>query len=122
MEEVQAAGELVPEGIYHVRVSSVSEEMSKQNKPMVVVDFKIQSEGISYGRNVRVWASLEKNALFTLKSMYKAAGYNPGPEGHDPESLLDAEMYLQVTHGMYNGAPSMNVPPYSFKPLTSGGR
>lgn len=118
MDTVQAPGELVPEGTYHVRVSSVTEEISAQGKPMVVVDFKIQDEGPSYGRNVRVWASLEPTALFTLKGIYKAAGYTPGPEGHDPEKVLDAEMYLSVVHGMYKGAPAMNVPPYSFKPLT----
>jgi hypothetical protein len=118
MDEVLAADELVPEGIYHVRVSSIKEETSKQNKLMIVFDFKIQNEGVAFGRNVRVWASLDPKALFTLKSIYKAAGYNPGSGGHNPEEVMDAEMYLEVKHSMYEGRQTMNVPPYSFKSLT----
>lgn len=118
MDEVLAADELVPEGTYHVRVSSIKEETSKQGKLMIVFDFKIQNEGVAFGRTVRVWASLDPKALFTLKSIYKAAGYHPAGGGHDPEHVMDAEMYLDVKHAMYEGRQTINVPPYSFKSLT----
>jgi hypothetical protein len=118
MTNVAAPDDLVPEGTYHVRISEVKEEISKQEKPVIVFTFKIQDEGPAYGRTVRVWASLQSNALFTLKGIYKACGYTPGPEGHDPDKVLDCELYLSVVHGMYNGNPSINIPPYSFKPLT----
>jgi len=119
MENVQAPDELVPEGIYHVRVSHINEEMSKQDKRMLVIDFKIQTEGPSFGRNVRVWASLSPNALFTLKGIYKACGYAPGPGGHDPMNILDCELYLKVEHEIYEGQTRVRVPPYTFKPLTA---
>jgi len=120
MQDVPAPGDLVPEGSYKVRCSKVSEETSSTNKPMIVFDFKIQDEGPAFGRPVRVWASLQANALFTLKGIYKAAGYNPGPEGHDPEKVLDAELYLSVQHEVYQGVERMKVPPYSFRSLIEG--
>jgi hypothetical protein len=120
MSQVAAPDELVPEGTYHVRVSEVVEETSRNGNPMLVFTFKIQDEGPAFGRTVKVWASLQPNALFTLKGIYKAAGYNPGPEGHDPSNTIDSEMYLTVQHEIYEGVKRVKVPPYSFKSLTEG--
>lgn len=119
MEEVAAPDELVPEGIYHVRVSEVKEETSDKGNPMLVFTFKIQNEGPAFGRTVRIWASLLPNALFTLKGIYKACGYNPGQGGHDPQNTIDCELYLKVVHQLYKGNPAINIPPWSLKPLTA---
>lgn len=123
MEEVAAPGELVPEGTYRVRISEVHEELSENSgQPTLAFTFKIQDEGPFFGREVRSWASLQSTALFTLKGIYKACGYNPGPGGHDPSNVLDCEIYITVKHEMYKGAPSMKIPPYSFKPISVGVR
>lgn len=121
MAEVPAPDDLIPEGSYHVRVSSVKEEISKNSgEPKIVFTCKIQDEGPAFGRQVQIHASLKPSALFTLKGVYKACGYNPGPEGHDPEMVLDSEFYLTVVHGIYEGNKTVNVPPYSMKSLTDG--
>jgi Protein of unknown function (DUF669) len=119
MSTVPAPDELVPEGTYHVRVAKIEEKVSENSgNPMLVFTFKIQDEGPAFGRQVAAFASLQKNALFTLKGIYKACGYTPGPEGHDPEKCLDSELYVKVQHEMRNGSPQLKLPPYGFKSLT----
>ena len=98
MAEVPDQGELVDEGNYHVRVSKVEEKESDAGKPMVVFELKIQDEGKHMGRPVYLTASLQSHALFTLKKVYTAVGYQPGPEGHDPEKVLDGEFYVTIKH------------------------
>jgi hypothetical protein len=118
MSTVAAPDELVPEGTYHVRVAKVEEQESKNSgKPMIVFTFKVQDEGPAFGRQISAFASLQSNALFTLKGIYKACGYNPGPEGHDPVNCLDSELYVKVIHEMREGSLQLKLPPYGFKPL-----
>jgi hypothetical protein len=121
MSKVAAPSEAVDEGWYHVRISKVEIGMSQTaNQPVVKLMLKIQSDGAMLGRSVPDNASLQSHALFKLKGYYKAVGYNPGPEGHDPEKLLDGECYVYVAHGSYQGNPTINIPPYSIRSLNEG--
>ena len=121
MADVPAPGERVDEGWYHVRVSSVVEDVSKESgQPIVKLLLKIQDQGPMLGRVVPDNASLQSHALFKLKGYYKAIGYNPGKEGHDPEKLHDSEVYVYVEHGMYQGNPTINIPPWSIRSLQEG--
>src|ERR1700756_4218044 len=116
MSQVAAPSDRVDEGWYHVRVSQVEETVSKtNNEPVVKVLLKIQNDGPMLGRVVPDTISLQPHALFKLKGYYKAINYNPGREGHDPARLLDSELYVYVQHGMYNGNPTINIPPYSIR-------
>ena len=121
MEEVAAFGELVPAGWYLARVSKVEEKTSNTSgNPIVEFTFTIQDEGEAFGRTVRSWPSLQKHALGHLKAIYKACGYVPGPEGHDPEQCLDASLYICLVAEMYEGKDSRKIPPYGYHSLTEG--
>jgi hypothetical protein len=121
MSKVPAPGERVDEGWYHVRISSVSEDLSKEsNEPVIKLLLKIQSEGPMLGRVIPDNASLQSHALFKLKGYYKAIGYAPGEEGHNPDKLLDSEVYVYAEHGMYKGNPTINIPPWSIRSLQEG--
>src|SRR5215475_8471457 len=104
MSHVPNPTDAVPEGSYRVRITKVDVTVSDTSQqPCVKLLMKVQDEGESLGRTVPDTASLQKHALFKLKAYYNAIGYRPGPEGHDPEKLLDGECYVTVTHGSYNG-------------------
>jgi hypothetical protein len=104
--------ELMKEGWYRVRVSQVN--------PIVKLTLKVQSEGEFFGRSFPDQPSLQPQALFKLKAYYKATGYNPGPEGHNPHKLLDGECWVYVVPGQYQGSPTLDIKPYSIRSLQEG--
>lgn len=121
MSQVPDFGELVPEFEgYHVRVSKVEERESSTGNPVAFINCKVQTEGEAFGRNISIIASLQPHALGTLKAVYKASGYTPGPEGHDPEHIIDAEFYVNVVHEKYNGQDVAKVPNWSIRSLDQG--
>lgn len=121
MSQVAAPTDRVDEGWYHVRISSVKEDVSQTaGEPIVKLLLKVQNEGPMLGRTIPDNCSLQPQALFKLKGYYKAINYNPGPEGHDPEKLLDGECYVYVQHDTYQGNPTLKVPPYSIRSLNEG--
>lgn len=121
MSQIASPTDQVDEGWYHVRIARVEVTTSKTSgEPCVKVLHKIQTEGAMLGRSIPDTISLQSQALFKLKAYYNAVGYKPGPEGHDPEKLLDCELYLYVQHQMYQGNPTLNIPPYSIRSLNEG--
>jgi len=121
MSTVPNPTDAVDEGSYHVRVSKVEVGTSESSgNPVVKLQMKIQSEGPMFGRIVPDTASLQSHALFKLKGYYSAVGYKPGAEGHDPEKLLDGELYINVEHATYQGKPTLNIPPWSIRSLQEG--
>lgn len=121
MSQVPAPSDRVDEGWYHVRITSADLDVSKSSGERVVkLLMKIQNEGPMLGRVVPDTASLQPQALFKLKGYYKAVGYNPGPEGHNPRKLVDCECYIYVQHSTYQGNPTLNIPPYSIRSLQEG--
>lgn len=128
MSQVPEGGELVDKGSYLVRISEVQEE-DKDGNPLVskssggpMVNFvcKIQDEGKWMGRPLYISASLQAHALFTLKAIYVAVGYNPGSEGHDPSACLDGEMYVYVDHDSYEGRPTMKIQASGIRSVAKG--
>jgi hypothetical protein len=127
MEQVSDS-ELLPDGWYQVRISAVKETddsgqqlVSKSGgNPIVKLTLKVTSEGPFLGRQFSDSPSLQSHALFKLKAYYKSVGYFPGSAGHDPEKLLDGECWVMVTSGMYDGHPTLNIPPYGIKSLQEG--
>jgi hypothetical protein len=120
--------DLMKEGWYRVRIAAVKEtgddgEVLKSktgNEPIVDLTLKVQDEGEFLGRSFHDKPSLQSHALFKLKAYYKAVGYQPGQEGHDPSKLLDGELYLFVSPGQYQGQPVLNIPPFSIRSLQEG--
>lgn len=121
MSTVPNPTDAVDEGSYHVRISKVEQGLSETTQnPVVKLQMKIQDQGPMFGRIVPDTASLQSHALFKLKGYYTSVGYKPGPEGHDPEKLLDGECYINVEHSTYQGKPTLNIPPWSIRSLQEG--
>ena len=123
MQDVPDWGEVLPEGWYHVRVTK-GEERDSDNTPgarVFAMNMTVQEEPF-VGRVIFDPVSLQSHALAKLKAYYKAAGYTPGPEGHDPEWLVEnhAEFYVQVTHDVYQGQTRMKVAPWGIRSLRDG--
>jgi hypothetical protein len=134
MSQVADQGEVQDEGAYLVRVSEVQETAPDgtplvsegSGAPKVIFVLKIQDEGKWLGSQVRVHASLQAHALFNLKAIYSAAGYKPGPEGHDPSQVLDSEFYIYVKQKDYDDPNTgekrkvTDIPTWGIKSLAAG--
>jgi hypothetical protein len=118
MTKVAAAGDLVPEGWYAVRVKNVEHIPAEQNR--VNLQLAIQDEGF-VGRIIfdNPQADVPMGAA-KVKSYYTAIGYNPGQEGHDPEKLLDTEFYVYVVHNTNGDKKYANVAPWSIRSMQQG--
>lgn len=128
MEQVADWGDNVPPGKwYHVRVDKVKthepggEQMVSKASglPICQVNLKVQDEPF-VGKVIVQQPSLQSHALFQLKAFYKAANYQPGPGGHNPHKLLNAEFYVKPEEEVYQGEKRLKVPPYGVKPLSEG--
>jgi hypothetical protein len=62
------------------------------------------------GRVVFTPLSLQAHALMGLKALYKACGYTPGPEGHDPTTIDGAECYGKVDWDDYDPTTKKSKP------------
>lgn len=123
MSQVPNPTDAVDEGSYHVRISKVDygpEVKSEKGFPVVKLLMKVQDQGAMFGRVIPDTASLQSHALFKLKGYYTAVGYKPGSEGHDPNKLLDSELYVNVEHSTYEGKATLNIPPWSIRSLQEG--
>jgi len=133
MSQVADQGEVQDEGAYLVRVSEVKEFddagdtlKSESGGEKVIFTLKIQDEGKWLGSQVRVHASLQPHALFNLKAIYSAAGYQPGAEGHDPSQVLDSEVYIYIKHKQYDDPNSgtkrtvTDIPTWGIKSISAG--
>jgi hypothetical protein len=120
MTKVEKWGDQVPEGWYRVRVEKGLERISdNSNEPMWMIWLKVQNEP-HIGRLIMDMPSLQPHALAKLKAYYEAVGYQPGPEGHDPERLNGGELFVKVDHEVYQGEKRAKIAPYNIKSLTEG--
>lgn len=121
MSNVQDWGEVLPEGWYHVRVKSVDVQNSTNTPGEKVVKLVMScQEEPAVGKAITDFPSLQKHALSKLKAYYNAIDYHPGPEGHDPDKLKDAELYVHVDHDVYQGQPRMKVAPWGIRSIMEG--
>lgn len=128
MEEVRKPGDLIPEGWYHVRVREVKEITDEAtHETRAQMQLAIQAPESMIGETIFDQPSLShKLGLSKLRAYYAAVGYNPGPEGHDPEKLKDTEFWVAVEHnpgkpGTKNaGQTFANVPAWSIRAINDG--
>jgi len=120
MSKVEKWGDVPAEGWYRVRVEKGEERSSKESdEPMWMIWLKVQNEP-HVGRLIMDMPSLQPHALAKLKAYYEAVGYQPGPEGHDPERLNGGELFVKVDHEVYKGEKRAKIAPYNIKSLTEG--
>lgn len=121
MSKVERWGDIANEGWYHVRIEK-GELRDSKNTPGEQAWWlwlKAQNEPF-VGKLIMDNCSLQPQALAKLKAYYAAVGYNPGPEGHDPEKLNGAELYVLVQHEVYQGDKRAKIVPWGIKSLTEG--
>ncbi len=121
MSKVQSWGEVVPEGWYHVRIEKgeLKDSANTPGEHVWWLTLKVQNEP-HVGRVLTDFCSLQPQALAKLKAYYAACGYNPGPEGHDPDKLNGCECYVLVQHDMYQGTQRAKIAPYGIKSMSDG--
>jgi len=120
MSKVEKWGDVPAEGWYRVRVEKGEERSSKESdEPMWMIWLKVQNEP-HVGRLIMDMPSLQPHALAKLKAYYEAVGYQPGPEGNDPERLNGGELFVKVDHEVYKGEKRAKIAPYNIKSLTEG--
>lgn len=120
MSTVQKWGDPLPKGSYQFRIEKVEEKISDSSgSPVVWLYLKCQEEPY-VGRTVVDIVSLQPHALAKLKAYYEAIDYTPGPEGHDPETLLNKELYCYVDQDLYEGTVRNKVPPFGPRHLMKG--
>lgn len=123
MNKVEKWGEVFPEGWYHFRLEKFEDRESKESpgERVIWLWFKCQEEPL-VGRTYVDNTSLQPQALAKLKAFYEKAGYLPGPEGHDPQVIVDmhAEYYLLVVHDKYKGETRSKTPPWGIRSLQEG--
>lgn len=97
MSTVPDSGEPVSRGWHRFRVESKGERDSS-NTPGAKTwrYYLVCQDEPEVGRTVTMDCSLQRHALFNLKALYKACGYNPGAEGHDPATIDGGELYGKV--------------------------
>lgn len=121
MTQVPAADDLVPEGPYEFRISKVNENEGQGSAggEQIVFVLNIQTEGPAFGRAVALNCDMDDpRGRSNCKTVYKACGYQPGPEGHDPERVLDGELKGTVKHNRgKDGNIYANLIPWSLKPI-----
>lgn len=124
MSKVSGFGDAVPEGWYHVRVKSVevgeNENTKAADKRAVNLQLAVQEPEEHVGRVIFDNPGLDPQYIGKLKNYYKAANYNPGPEGHDPEKLLDCEFWVRVKHNQSGDQTYANVVPSGIRSLQQG--
>lgn len=121
INDVPNPGELPEEGWYHVRIAKVTEGESTTGNPKVDLQLKIQNEGPNTGRMIFDTLSLQAHALFALKAYYNAVGYKPARgQGHDPDNLLDCELWVKYDHKMVDGNPRGDIKSHNIKSLVEG--
>jgi len=121
MSKVEKWGDIPPEGWYHVRVEKgvMKESANTPGEHAWWLYMKAQNEP-HVGKLILDMISLQAHALQKLKAYYAAVGYNPGPEGHDPEKLNGGEAFVLVQHDTYQGEKRAKIPPYGIRSLTDG--
>ena len=110
LSSVETGQKTLAEGIYTVKVESATAETSASGNPYIKFIFQV-IEGKSRGAKVFHNCSLQPQALFNLKSLLLAIGYEI-PQGAfdlDLEDLLDLECEIEVAHETYEGKKKVRI-------------
>lgn len=102
---VETGVKAIPEGTYSVKVAEAElTESQSSGAPMLKIVFEV-TEGKHKGSKLFENVSLQPQALFKLKSLLTALGYDI-PEGAfdlDTADLIDLECEVEVAHEKYEG-------------------
>lgn len=121
MDDVKTGYKAIPEGIYSVKVQEAElSESQKSGQPKIEFKFEV-IEGKHKGSILFHTCSLQPQALFNLKALLLALGYEI-PSGEfdlDVEELIDLECQVEVAHEKYEGKDKARI--VEFIPLDEDG-
>lgn len=103
-----ASREPLEPGKYQLRIAECSEAVSSTGNPMIKLVYDViandEGEAIPGGRKLWDNMSLQEQALFRLKDLLDACGYDTsGSLDFEPEDLIGCEILAQVVQEEYNG-------------------
>jgi len=103
----------LPPGYYRAAVSGCEQKISKSNNPYILWTFGILEPEEFVGRKAFFNTSLQPQALWSLKRVLLAFGYEKedleGSVEFEPSDLLGVECTLAVIEDEYNGETTGKV-------------
>ena len=110
LSRVEVGGKAVPEGLYAVEVSAATLEESKEKNPYIKFEFQV-TEGTSKGSKLYTNCSLQSHALFSLKAVLLALGFEVPGKAFDLDlnDLIGLDCEVEVTHETYEGKKKARI-------------
>lgn len=104
----------LPEGTYEVVLNSAENKDSKKGSPMISMEFEV-SEGSYKGAKLYENCSLQPQALFKLKSVLEALGFDIPNKAFDLDlnELIGLTCEVEVGHEVYEGKKRARILQYN---------
>lgn len=114
LSEVETSRKAIPEGTYEVVVNSVEQKKSREGNPMISFEFEV-AEGKHKGAKLFENCSLQPQALFKLKSVLLALGFDIPDEAFDLDlkELIGLTCEVEVGHEVYEGKKRARILQYN---------
>lgn len=111
---VETSRKAIPEGTYEVVVNSVEQKKSREGNPMISFEFEV-AEGKHKGAKLFENCSLQPQALFKLKSVLLALGFDIPDEAFDLDlkELIGLTCEVEVGHEVYEGKKRARILQYN---------
>jgi len=101
LDDIQTSNfELFPEGLHPVRITDSSKLKAGDGKPYIQIIAEC-IEGEMEGKAIGWRLYLMEAALWNLKGMLEALGFEWDEDGFELEDIYDGELIIKVTHQEY---------------------
>ena len=110
---VESSRKTIPEGTYTLTVNAANQKNSSNNNPMIVFEFEV-ADGPYKGVPLYENCSLQPQALFKLKSVLEALGFEIPNKAFDLNlrDLIGLTCEVEVGHEVYEGKKSARILEY----------
>ena len=110
---VESSRKTIPEGTYTLTVNAVNQKNSSNNNPMIAFEFEV-ADGPYKGAPLYENCSLQPQALFKLKSVLEALGFEIPNKAFDLNlrDLIGLTCEVEVGHEVYEGKKRARILEY----------
>ena len=110
---VESSRKTIPEGTYTLTVNAANQKNSSNNNPMIVFEFEV-ADGPYKGVLLYENCSLQPQALFKLKSVLEALGFEIPNKAFDLNlrDLIGLTCEVEVGHEVYEGKKRARILEY----------
>lgn len=112
LDTVESGFEIVPEGTYHLRISSCKQATSQSGKPKLQFAYEIIAPAEFAGKKIPDSISLQDQALWKLKALVEAAGISYDEDGFDDDDTIGLEFMAEVGTRMYDNKTVNDITKY----------